>query len=457
MFTAKRFASPEFRRCRGRFRFAVGGFLLFAMFGLSPVVAQTVTATPTTTTTTTPTVTETGTTTPTVTETVTTTPTGITTETVTQTPTVTTTPTVTGTITTTPSVTTSQTVTQTPPTTTTVTTTQTVTGTPTLTPPVTTTQTVTQTVTQAVSQTATVTPTGTVTAGTPTATRTATRTGTRTRTPTETPLPVTEVLAGHIPVVGSTPGAFESFFKTSLQLLNPGPSTSTGRLVFHPAGTSGDPSDPSLSWTLQPGQLVSYDDVVAALGESGLGSIDVYVGQGQPVPIIITRIFDDAGEDGTSGFTEPLFLPSDLPDQGSGFLIGPSDTSHFRYNIGIRTLDAPVSVTATVRDSDGNILHSVTRNYRSNYFLQTSAADFLDFSLGDDQSIEIAFTGGGLIVYGATVDNVTNDASAQFLPPYINDTQVAQRTEPRRARSPFLMAVILAMVGLGAGAVIAKR
>lgn len=271
-------------------------------------------------------------------------------------------------------------------------------------------------------------------------------------------MPVTEFLAGYIPVVGSTPGAFESFFKTSIQLLNPGASTSTGRLVFHPAGTSGEPTDPSLSWTLAPGQIVSYDDVVAALGESGLGSIDLYLGQGQPLPIVITRIFDDAGTEGTSGFTEPFFRPSDVPNQGKGFLIGPSDTSRFRYNIGIRTLDNPVSLTATVRDSAGNILHSVTNSYPENFFIQTSATDFLGFTLGNDESIEIVFAGGGLIAYGATIDNVTNDASAQFLP-YVTDTQLGQRTEPSRSRSstPLMLAVILALLGVGVGAVIAKR
>lgn len=451
MFSAKRFANPQLRLWMKRFRYVVAGPFLVAMLGLSTVLGQptdTPTNTPTNTATVTPTVTETATLTPTETPTATPTVTltSTVTETATPTATVTLTPTVTETTTLTPTGTTTQTVTQTP--TTTTSTTQTATQTPTVTPPITTTQTVTQTVTP--------TTTGSVTP--PTSTRTPTRTRTNTRTPTETP-PVTEVLAGYIPVVGSTPGAFESFFKTSVQLFNPGPSTSTGRLVFHPAGTSGEPTDPSLDWTLGPGQIVSYDDVVDALGESGLGSIDLYVGEGQPVPIVITRIFNDAGTEGTSGFTEPLFRPSEVPDQGRGFLLGPSDTSHFRFNIGIRTLDTPVSLTATVRDSAGNIVDSVTHNYRENYFIQTSAADFLGFSLGNDESIEIVFTGGGLIAYGATVDNVTNDSSAQFLPPYVTDTPLAQGAEPSRSKSssPLMVAAILAMLGLGVGAVIAKR
>jgi hypothetical protein len=264
-------------------------------------------------------------------------------------------------------------------------------------------------------------------------------------------------LAGYIPVVGSLPGDFGSFFKTAVQLLNPGSSTSTGHLVFHPAGTSGKPTDPSLSWTLGPHQTVSYDDVVVALGQSGLGSMDLYVGQGQPLPIVLTRIFDDAGVDGTKGFTETFYQPADVPNIGVGFLIGPSDTARFRYNIGVRTVGAPVNVIATVRDSAGNTLHSVTNVYPANSFVQTSATDFLGFSLGNDESIEIAFAGGGLIAYGATVDNVTNDPSAQFMP-YTAGGQVAQEI-PRR--TPFatriLLAALVAMLGVGVGVAVVKR
>ncbi|MEP6995680.1 MAG: hypothetical protein ABI968_14250 [Acidobacteriota bacterium] len=315
----------------------------------------------------------------------------------------------------------------------------------------------------------TLTPILTLTA-TPNASASPTATPTRTKTPiaqktktpttqTATPLPGSEVVAGYIPVAGSTAGNFGSFFRTSVQLLNPGGSSITGRLIFHPTGVSGQPSDPSQAFALAPGQIVSYPDFVAALGLSGLGSVDVTVGEGQTAPIVITRVFDDSDTAGTSGFTEPFVLASDVPSEGSGFLVGPSDVSRFRFNIGIRTLDGTVSLTATVRDSAGNILHSVNHTYDPNVFIQTSSTDFLGFTLGNDQSIEIAFTGGGLIAYGATIDNVSNDPSAQFLS-FVPATPIAQQTEaPRRGSStPMKLALLLAMLGAGGAAiVIAKR
>jgi len=230
-----------------------------------------------------------------------------------------------------------------------------------------------------------------------------------------------EVLVGYLPVASSTPGALGSFFKTSVQLLNPNFSAISGHLVFHPAGVSASVSDPTIGFSLAAGQTTFWADVVAAMGSAGIGSIDVYSSDGANAPIALTRIFNDAGPGGTSGFTEPLVKTSDV--QGglgvsvTGFLIGPYDTAAFRYNIGIRTLDAPVSVTAVVKDASGSAVASITRSYPANYFEQRSSVDFLGgFVLGNGQSIQITFSGGGLIVYGATVDNITQDPSAQLMP-----------------------------------------
>ena len=308
------------------------------------------------------------------------------------------------------------------------------------------------------------TPTRTATAGGPTVTPTGTAgtvtpgppvTNTKTRTKTRTPALGPQVLIGYIPVVGSTPGNFGSFFKTSVQLVNPGTTATSGRIIFRPAGLSTQTG--SLTWSLGPGQIQTYDDIVGAMLKTGLGTLDVFVSQGGPIPVILTRIFDDAGEAGTSGFTEPFYRTADVPQNGSGFLIGPSDVARFRYNIGIRTLSDGVAVTATVRNANGTVAHVETNHYDDPVFLQTTAAAFLGVSLKDDQSIQVAFTGGPVIVYGATVDNVTNDSSVQFMT-YGTATQTAGARPARgSAATPLLFAAILAALGAAIGAVVAKR
>ncbi len=228
-----------------------------------------------------------------------------------------------------------------------------------------------------------------------------------------------ESLVGYITVAGSLPGSFGSFFRTSLQILNQGPNPTSGHLVFHPAGTPASPGDPTMGYALAPGQSFAWHDVVGAMGRSGLGSIDVYAAGGD-IPVVLPRIFDDAGSEGTSGFTEPLVLAEDVPGgpglDVSGFLLCPADVSRFRYNVGVRTLSAAVAVTVTVLDPAGTAVHTTTRNYPPNFFRQTTVTDFLDgFVIGNGHALRITFTGGPLIVYGATVDNTTNDPSAQWM------------------------------------------
>jgi PKD repeat protein len=328
----------------------------------------------------------------------------------------------------------------------------------------------TQTTTPPPGSTATPTATITATPGGPTATPTTTGTpftptngptSTRTRTRTPTPVQGPQVLVGSLAVAGSTPGNFGSFFKTAVQLTNPGASPTSGRFFYHEAGLT--PVNGILNWSLAPGQTIGFDDVVAEMGQSGLGTIDLYVAQGSPVPVLLTRIYDDAGAAGTSGFTEPFFRLSDIPQNGSGYLIGPSDVSRYRYNLGFRTLSSDVHVTATVRNSAGGIVHTVTTTFPPNFFIQNSASGFLGFSLANSQSIQISYSGGGLIVYGATVDNVTNDPSAQFLN-YTAATQTADATpltvtrpRTRGAVAAALFAAVLAALGLGVGAVVARR
>jgi len=286
----------------------------------------------------------------------------------------------------------------------------------------------------------------------------------RAQSPTPTPA-TSQTLVGYIPVAGSTPGSFGSFFRTTVQLLNPDASPASGRLVFHPQRVSGAPTDPSLDWSLAPGQTLSYDDVVAAMGLSGtLGSIDVFVTQGA-VPVVVTRIFDDAGTAGTRGFTQPFYRTTDVPAGGAGFLIGPSDTSHFRYNLGVRTLDSAVTIDVTIRGSGGNVVHTLSRAFPANFFEQDPAKDFLaGFELANDESIELSFTGGGVIAYGATVDNTTNDPSAQFLSstgsPQVAGAQtadIAPAVKARRPLAPLLLVAILAVVSIAVAGVVSRR
>lgn len=232
---------------------------------------------------------------------------------------------------------------------------------------------------------------------------------------TETPAPLTRVFA----VVGSTPGNFGSFFKTSVQLYNPHESAISGKLVFHTAGASGNPSDPSLAYSLGSGKTISYDDLLPAMGLSGLGSVDLVADGTSPLPIALARVFNDAGVAGTTGLTQQALAPEQALRPGHpGVLLAPSDAQHFRFNIGVRALEQGATMNVTVRNKEGEPVKTLAKSFSATSFSQVSSAQFLDtYALASGDTITLDVTSGAAFVYGSTTDNTTNDPSVQFAAP----------------------------------------
>jgi hypothetical protein len=231
----------------------------------------------------------------------------------------------------------------------------------------------------------------------------------------------TEQLRGYIPVVGSTAGGAGSNFKTSLQLLYGAPTSSgsiTGKLVFHPAGTSGSSSDPTVTYNVGAGQVVTYPDIVATFARSGLGSVDLITTPSATKPVIITRVYNDAGALGTAGLTEDVIDPADTRIINAGFtafLVTPVDPAKTRFNIGVRTGFSGATLTAVLRDTNGTTLKTVSKTYLPNWFEQVDSTSFFaGTAIGANQSIAITVSVGGAIVYGSTTDNTTNDPNIQF-------------------------------------------
>lgn len=223
--------------------------------------------------------------------------------------------------------------------------------------------------------------------------------------------------AAVVPVVGSTPGASaQAFFRTSVQLHNPGAAAVSGRLIYHPQGTSAGASDPSLFYALAPGETRSIPDLLPAMGLTGLGTLDVVPEGGSAVPLVVVRVFNDAGALGTTGFTEELVLPVDALGAGQrGVLVGPIDTALYRFNVGVRTLGAGAVLSIVVRNAAGTVTRTLTRTYAPNYFEQRDSGAFLEGAvLAANDTITVQVVSGSAIVYGATVDNRTNDPSLQL-------------------------------------------
>jgi hypothetical protein len=219
--------------------------------------------------------------------------------------------------------------------------------------------------------------------------------------------------AAILAVVGSVQGA--AFFRTGVQIHNPRSTPISGKFVYHPQGTSGTASDPFLTYTLQGGQTIEYPDLLPAMGLSGLGSLDIMT-TGDPVPIMVARVFSDAGEAGTAGFTIDPVVPSAALQSGdSGVIIVPPDLTKARLNIGLRSLDAGASMLITLRSKSGTQKGTQSKTMTPNFFEQPSVAALLPgMTVEGNDTITFALNSGRAIIYGATTENKTQDPSLQY-------------------------------------------
>jgi hypothetical protein len=237
-----------------------------------------------------------------------------------------------------------------------------------------------------------------------------------------------------LPVVASGPGAMGSNWKTNVQLHNPHAAAASGRLVFHRAGAPGTHDDPSTPYFVAPGATEEFADIVRTMGESGVGSMDVVAdleGTDARPPVVVANIFDERGDGGTVGLMVEAIDPDAsayecstatgkiprtlvVESGGTAFLVAPGSASRARFNVGVRTLDRGATLVATIRDSAGTPLGTATRKYPANYFKQLQADQFVGVPLTGGESIRITVRDGSAIIYGTSIDNLTNDSTIQF-------------------------------------------
>lgn len=219
-----------------------------------------------------------------------------------------------------------------------------------------------------------------------------------------------------LPVAISAPGPAGSYFKTSLQLRNPqGVGRLSGKFVFHPAFAPASPADPSLPYSLGAWETQTIDDLVAAMGQTGIGSVDVVATDTDLGPTIQATIYTETSGGGTVSCAEPTVRPAETGFFGAT-LIGPGDPSRVRMNIGVRALDQGATIRVVVFDSTGTALWSETKTYPPNYFEQVPASAFMGGApLGPNTSF--VFNGGNAIVYGVTADNQSQNAVIRFAKP----------------------------------------
>jgi len=209
-----------------------------------------------------------------------------------------------------------------------------------------------------------------------------------------------------IPVAGSTAGAFGGKFRTALELR--GNASMKGRVVFHPAGRVADDNDPSLPYSFIGNPIVAWDDVVEAMGQSGIGSIDIIPDEGtlDSVPGITARLYNDTSI-GTFGTEVPAVLPYSYLDSRS--LEVPIPSARFRTNIGLRTFGA-TKIKVVTYDARGRLQGFKDYSFAAGWMQMTSAEQLSGETLAPGASVTLLVTGSAVTFYTIT-ENQTNDPS----------------------------------------------
>jgi hypothetical protein len=218
-----------------------------------------------------------------------------------------------------------------------------------------------------------------------------------------------------IPVVGSTRGANNAQFKTSLRL-GPALSLSAGKIIFHPAGQAGSDDDPSIPYRVESGETLQFDDVVAAIGQSGIGSLDIIptnyfpLSETELLPVE-ARLFNERAEGTYGAFEASVPAPDALsPLPWSAYV----PSTRFRINIGVRTI-TPARARFTHNTPGGGQTQKVV-DFPANYVVLQAADQFLGEAVNPGDTIAISFDGDNVIAipFHTLTDNSTNDPSVFY-------------------------------------------
>jgi hypothetical protein len=223
-----------------------------------------------------------------------------------------------------------------------------------------------------------------------------------------------------IPVAGSTYGRYGSHFKTSLQLI--GTKGMSGRIVFHPAGKFlGDDLDPSIPYSIvENEQVLEWDDVVAAMGVTGVGSLDIVpdAASGYKVPQVRARVYNDTGNGTFGTYEEPIFPVDFNTAAGYNSRLSRSITipsTDYRVNLGLRTF-TDVLVFAMTTPADRSIVpQGKSVLVRGGTFMLVDVQEFSDLPLKPGDRIMIfaqtSAVEDPVLLFHTLTDNRTNDPS----------------------------------------------
>ena len=214
------------------------------------------------------------------------------------------------------------------------------------------------------------------------------------------------VRRGIVPVVGSTRGANGALFKTYLRLEG---ANTRGKVIFHQAGRQASDNDPSIAYDLTHAEEIVWDDIVATLGQSGIGSLSIVPDEGlaQELPRATVRLYNVA-DNGIYGTSAEMYPGIDFLDVDSPFqrIDVPVD-GNFRVNVGVRAV-LQGTARAIAVGVDGLQKGTAERHFLAGEMVMGSPEAVYGLSLAPGEVLLVSFSRAMIPFYTLT-DNRTND------------------------------------------------
>jgi hypothetical protein len=204
-------------------------------------------------------------------------------------------------------------------------------------------------------------------------------------------------------------GAHGSVWRTDVCLLNRAGEAAAAEIIFHrDNGETG-----TFATTLFDGQQIVVGDVVAQLGMSGSGAVEINADG----PLLASSRTYNAGAEGTFGLFLDGVPASAMADEGGAvWLPQLRQNDAFRTNIGLfNSGNTKARVRIFLYDASGDELVSRWRTLEPSEWSQlqepfSRIAGRSDINSGSAK-IEVT-SGHGVIAYASVIDNATNDGTA---------------------------------------------
>lgn len=178
------------------------------------------------------------------------------------------------------------------------------------------------------------------------------------------------------------------------------PKLYQGRIYFRPIGTSASDSDPSIEYALGGEETLVFDDIMARLGATGVGTLEVRPKAGYPSPLVDAVIENRAPSSRASARVPAVSGRAYLQRTGESATVGIHNAADTRLAFGIRSLAAGGTVRFDRFSADGFRLDTAEREIGDSMTMTFALDSLFATPLHPGQRIIASFLGfsfGGLL------------------------------------------------------------